>query len=437
MTQQHQQVAAPRPKPAKGSRVRFGILIVISVGTAINYLDRANMAIVAPALTKDLHLGAAEMGLIFSAFGWTYALLQIPAGWLIDKLGARLAFGYALVAWSLVTAAMGLSRGFGALFGLRLALGVAESPAFPANSALVASWFPKKERGIATASYTAGEYIGLALAAPVLALVATALGWQSVFYLSAGLGLAWAVVWFTKIRNSPKHSPKVSAEELALLEEGGAVTETATKDKARWSDIPKLLKNRQMIGVLVGQFANASTLFFFLTWFPSYLVSAKHFTLLSAGLLASIPYLTAMVGVFFAGSWSDWMLRRGMSINIARKAPIITGLALASVIILANYTDSPGLIITIMSVAFFAQGMSAISWSLVADIAPIGKLGITGGLFNFVGNLGGVVSPLVVGFVVQLTGSFVGGIGYIAVVAVIGALAYIFLVDKVERLSIS
>jgi len=192
-----------------------------------------------------------------------------------------------------------------------------------------------------------------------------------------------------------------------------------------------------MIGVLVGQFANASTLFFFLTWFPSYLVSAKHFTLLSAGLLASIPYLTAMVGVFFAGSWSDWMLRRGMSINIARKAPIITGLALASVIILANYTDSPGLIITIMSVAFFAQGMSAISWSLVADIAPIGKLGITGGLFNFVGNLGGVVSPLVVGFVVQLTGSFVGGIGYIAVVAVIGALAYIFLVDKVERLSIS
>lgn len=435
MTQQ--QAVAPGRKYSGATKVRFGILLVISVSTAINYLDRANMAIVAPALSKDLGLDAAAMGLIFSAFGWTYALLQIPAGWLIDKLGAKLAFGYALVAWSLVTAAIGLSRGFGVLLGLRLALGVAEAPAFPANSALVASWFPKKERGIATASYTAGEYIGLALAAPLLALVATALGWQSVFYLSGGLGLAWAFVWFTKIRNSPKNHPKVSDQELALLEAGGALLETAKADKARWSDVPKLLRHRRMIGVLVGQFANTSTLFFFLTWFPSYLVTAKHFTLLSAGLLASIPYIMAMVGVLFAGAWSDWMLRRGMSTNIARKAPIITGLGAASVIILANYTDSPALIITIMSVAFFAQGMSAISWSLVADIAPAGKLGITGGLFNFIGNIGGVLSPLVIGFVVQLTGSFVGGIGYIAVIAVIGALAYIFLVDKVERLTIT
>lgn len=426
-----------RTKLTRGSKVRFGILLVISVSTAINYLDRANLAIVAPSLTKDLGINAAEMGLIFSAFGWTYALLQIPAGWLIDKVGPRLAFGYALVAWSLATCAIGLVRGFNFLLGLRLALGIAEAPAFPANSALVAAWFPKKERGIATAAYTAGEYVGLAIAAPVLAVVATALGWQSVFYLCGGLGLAWALVWFLKIRNNPRQHPRVSAEELAVLEKGDAVVKVAEEQKKnRWADLPRLLKHRRMIGVLVGQFANTSTLFFFLTWFPSYLVSAKHFTLLSAGALASIPYIMAMVGVFFAGAWSDWMLRRGISTNIARKAPIITGLAVASVIVLANYTDSPGLIITIMSVAFFAQGMSAISWSLVADIAPAGTLGLTGGLFNFIGNVGGVVSPLVVGAVVQTTGSFVGGIGYISVIAVIGALAYIFLVDKVERLEI-
>lgn len=432
-----QQLGASSAKLSRGSKVRFGILLVISVSTAINYLDRANLAIVAPALSADLRLDAAQTGLLFSAFSWTYAVLQIPAGWLIDKVGAKLAFGYALIAWSLVTCAIGLARGFGVLFGLRLALGAAEAPAFPANSALVASWFPKKERGTATAAYTAGEYVGLAVATPVLAAVATALGWQSVFYLSGGLGLAWAVVWLTRIRNTPMGHPRVSPEEMRLLADGGAVLDTPKHDRASWSDVPRLLRHRRMIGILIGQFAISSTLFFFLTWFPSYLVKAKHFTLLNAGFMASIPYIMALIGVFFAGAWSDRMLKRGTSVNVARKAPIITGLLGASVIILANFTGDPALIIAIMSAAFFAQGMSAISWSLVADIAPVGKFGVTGGLFNFIGNVGGIVSPLVIGYIVELTGSFVGGIGYVAVVALVGALAYIFLVDKVERLQTS
>jgi len=158
-----------RPSKAVSTRVRYGILGIIIVATAINYMDRANLSIVAPDVKTDLHISATELGLIFSAFSWTYAALQIPGGWVLDRVGPRITFGIALIVWSLVTGSISLAKGFTSLLGLRLALGVAETPAFPANNALVSRWFPTKERGFATGAYTAGEYVGLAIAAPLLA----------------------------------------------------------------------------------------------------------------------------------------------------------------------------------------------------------------------------------------------------------------------------
>jgi ACS family D-galactonate transporter-like MFS transporter len=155
-----------RPSRAATTKVRYWILAIIVIATAINYLDRANLSIAAPIVKKDLHISDVQMGLIFSAFSWTYAFLQIPGGWILDRIGPRITFGVALLFWSIVTGAISLARGFGSLLGTRLALGVAETPAFPANNALVSRWFPTRERGMATGSYTAGEYVGLAIAAP-------------------------------------------------------------------------------------------------------------------------------------------------------------------------------------------------------------------------------------------------------------------------------
>jgi ACS family D-galactonate transporter-like MFS transporter len=184
-----------RPSRAASTRVRYWILAIIIIATAINYLDRANLSIAAPLVKKDLHISTVEMGLIFSAFSWTYAALQIPGGWILERKGPRIVFGVALLLWSIVTGCISLARGFTSLLLLRLGLGVAETPAFPANNALVSRWFPTRERGLATGSYTAGEYVGLAIAAPLLAWMATQYGWHSVFYLTGGLGFVFAFVW--------------------------------------------------------------------------------------------------------------------------------------------------------------------------------------------------------------------------------------------------
>ena len=173
---------------------------------------------------------------------------------------------------------------------------------------------------------------------------------------------------------------------------------------------------------------------FFLTWFPTYLATERHMAWLKIGFFAIMPFIAASIGVMFGGFFSDWLLRRGKSPNVARKLPIIAGLLLASTIILANYVESNVVVIAILSVAFFAQGMAALGWTLVSDIAPDGLLGVTGGIFNFAANLAGIVTPLVVGFIVAATGSFVGALVFIGAIALIGALSYIFIVGDIKRI---
>jgi ACS family D-galactonate transporter-like MFS transporter len=155
---------------------------------------------------------------------------------------------------------------------------------------------------------------------------------------------------------------------------------------------------------------------------------------LKIGFYAVLPFIAASIGVLFGGWWSDGMLRRGLSANIARKVPIITGLLLATTIVAANFVDSNGLVIAILSVAFFAQGMAALGWTLVSDIAPDGALGLTGGIFNLAANLAGIVTPLVIGAIVSATGSFFFALAYVSVLALIGALAYIFVLGDVKRI---
>jgi ACS family D-galactonate transporter-like MFS transporter len=214
-----------------------------------------------------------------------------------------------------------------------------------------------------------------------------------------------------------------------------AVGEAKAKSSGfEWRTIGRLLKHRQLSGICLGQFAGNSTLVFFLTWFPTYLATERHMGWLKIGFFAIMPFIAASIGVMFGGTFSDWLLRRGVSPNVARKLPIIAGLLLASTIILANYVESNVTVIVILSVAFFAQGMAALGWTLVSDIAPDGLLGVTGGIFNFAANLAGIITPLAVGLIVAWTGSFVGALVFIGVIALIGALSYIFIVGDIKRI---
>lgn len=430
------------------SKARFQILTLLAVGTMINYLDRTVLGIAAPQLTKELGINAALMGLLFSVFSWSYVASQIPGGLFLDRFGSKLTYFLSMTFWSLCTLAQGLVHGIGALFVFRLGLGVSEAPCFPTNSRVVATWFPQSERAMATGTYTVGEYIGLAFFSPFLFMLMGAFGWRSLFYVVGGVGIVFGFIWWAFYRE-PRDHPSANQAELDYIEAGGGLTHrkkdagasgvsaasaAAGKSGFEWRTIGRLLKHRQLTGICLGQFAGNSTLVFFLTWFPTYLATERHMAWLKIGFFAIMPFIAASIGVMFGGLFSDWLLRRGKSPNVARKLPIIAGLLLASTIILANYVESNVAVIAILSVAFFAQGMAALGWTLVSDIAPDGLLGVTGGIFNFAANLAGIVTPLVVGFIVAATGSFVGALVFIGAIALIGALSYIFIVGDIKRI---
>ncbi|MFM0481553.1 MFS transporter [Paraburkholderia strydomiana] len=434
--------ASTTASTARRSKARYQILGLLAVGTMINYLDRTVLGIAAPQLTKELGINAAMMGLLFSVFSWSYVASQIPGGLFLDRFGSKLTYFLSMTFWSLCTLAQGLVHGIAGLFVFRLGLGVSEAPCFPTNSRVVATWFPQSERAMATGTYTVGEYIGLAFFSPFLFMLMGAFGWRSLFYVVGGVGIVFGVIWWLMYRE-PRDHPSANQAELDYIEAGGGLTHrhkdngaaaAPAKGGFEWRTIGRLLKHRQLTGICLGQFAGNSTLVFFLTWFPTYLATERHMGWLKIGFFAIMPFIAASIGVMFGGLFSDWLLRRGKSANVARKLPIIAGLLLASTIILANYVESNVAVIAILSVAFFAQGMAALGWTLVSDIAPEGLLGVTGGIFNFAANLAGIVTPLVVGFIVAATGSFVGALVFIGVIALIGALSYIFIVGDIKRI---
>ncbi|HKR41567.1 MAG TPA: MFS transporter [Paraburkholderia sp.] len=429
------------------SKARYRILGLLAVGTMINYLDRTVLGIAAPQLTKELGINAALMGVVFSAFSWSYVVAQIPGGVFLDRFGSKFTYWLSMTLWSMCTLAQGFISGVGALFACRLGLGAAESPCFPTNSRVVATWFPQSERAFATGTYTVGEYVGLAFFSPFLFALMGAYGWRSLFYVVGGVGIVFGLVWWFLYREPHEH-PAANRAELDYIEAGGGLarherkadTQAAAGEPKKqgfdWRMAGQLVRRRQLAGICLGQFAGNSTLVFFLTWFPTYLATERHMGWLKIGFFAIMPFIAASIGVMFGGTFSDWMLRRGISANVARKLPIIAGLLLASTIILANFVDSNVAVIAILSVAFFAQGMAALGWTLVSDIAPAGMLGLTGGIFNLAANLAGIITPLVVGLIVGATGSFVWALVFIGVIALIGAASYIFIVGDIKRIEL-
>jgi ACS family D-galactonate transporter-like MFS transporter len=309
---------------------------------------------------------------------------------------------------------------------------VAEAPAYPSNSRILSMWFPQAERARATGVYSVGQYFGLAFLSPVLFWVAGMFGWRALFVSVGILGVLFGAVWWFAYRD-PHESPRVNSQELAYIAEGGGISGNSSATRFEWRHIRFLLSKRQILGASIGQFAGNSTLVFFLTWFPTYLATERQMAWLKVGFFAILPFIAASVGVVVGGTISDFLLRRTGSANLARKLPIISGLILASTIVTANFLESDALVIAVMSLAFFGQGMVNLGWTLITDVAPRQLIGLTGGVFNLCANLAGIITPLVVGFVVASTGSFEWALGFIAVVAIIGALSYIFLLGDVKR----
>ncbi len=413
----------------------FPILAMIAFGTMLNYLDRTVLGIAAPSLTKELGLTAAMMGIAFSAFSWSYALLQIPGGIALDRFGTRLTYFVALFFWSAFTAAMGGVRSLTGLVLTRIGVGTFEAPCFPANSRILASWFPQSERARANSIYSVGQYAGIGFLSVPLFWITETFGWRGLFFVVGGIGILFAFLWRAVYRD-PSQSRTVNAAELRYIEAGGGGEYTGQPVRFEWRQVRALLRHRQVIGASIGQFGGNSTQVFFLTWFPTYLVSARGMTFLQAGVVAALPYIAASVGVLSGGFLSDFLLKRTGSANIARKLPIVSGMFLASTIVAANYVPASGnaLVIAVLCIAFFGQGMTNLGWTVIADIAPKPLIGLTGGIFNLSANLAGIVTPIVIGVFYEITGSFVAPLVYIAVVALVGAFSYSVILGDIHRL---
>jgi ACS family D-galactonate transporter-like MFS transporter len=419
------------------TRSRFLIMVLLFVSVTVNYLDRSNLSITAPAMRAELGIDTAQMGYVLSAFGWTYAICQIPGGWLVDRFQPRVLYATLIFLWSLATILLGFTYTVAGLMAIRMLVGALEAPSYPINNRVVTTWFPERERATAIGFYTSGQFVGLAFLTPVLVWIQARIGWHMVFVATGGLGIVWAVVWYSVYRQ-PHEFPGTNEAEIELIRRGGGLVDldrkqSVAKKSFSRADLVRVLSSRKLWGVYFGQFALTSTLWFFLTWFPTYLVQARGMDFVKAGFLASLPFLAAFVGVLSSGLLSDFMVRRGASLGLARKVPIVTGLLLSISIIGANYVSRPSLIIAFLTLAFFGNGLASITWSLVSAIAPERLLGLTGGVFNFVGNLSGITVPIIIGYLARDYG-FSAGLTYIAVLALLGALSYVFVVGKVERL---
>jgi ACS family glucarate transporter-like MFS transporter len=397
----------------------------------------------APAMGKDLGLDPVAMGYAFSAFGWSYAALQIPGGWLLDRFGSRLVYTVGLFfrsLFSFLQGAVGFFAGttaFVSLFSLRFGMGIGEAPAFPANSRITAMWFPTNERGFASAVFNSAQYFALALFCPLLGWILAVFGWQHVFYIMGLAGMLLTVVWW-KVIHSPRNHPGVNRAELEYIEDGGGlVGMEAKKTVIKWSQVRALITNRMMIGVCIGQFCLNTITWFFLTWFPTYLVHAKGLTILKVGVIASIPALAGFAGGLLGGWVSDLMLKHGKSLTAARKTPIILGLILSGTIMLANYVSALWAIIAIMSLAFFSKGFGAIGWVVISDASPKEMVGLSGGIFNFAGNLASIVTPIVIGYILETTGSFNGALIFVGSMGLLGAMSYLFIVGEIKRLELA
>ncbi|MDX3984359.1 MAG: MFS transporter [Achromobacter sp.] len=434
------------------ARQRFLILALITIVLAFSTGDRATLSVAGSGMSKELGLSPVQMGWLFSSFAWAYVLAHVPAGWLVDRLGAKRTVLGGLVLWSACTMFMGaagwFASAFAALLVLRFLLGTFEAPVGPASGRVIAAWFPAQERGVAGAIFNSAQYLSLALFTPLMGWLDHMFGWEHVFSVMGALGLLLALLWWRAYQVPTEH-PKLTAQELELMRNGGALVDLPAHGVAPSTDgdvqpdadgmvqrTPNLLdlfRSRMLTGIFLAQYCITAITWFFVSWFPTYLVKERGMSILTAGFVASLPAIAGCVGGVLTGFVSDWLLKRTQSLTIARKVPITIGLLLTSVMIGCNYVDTDWIVVALMSLAFFGKGFGSLGWTVVADTAPKSMIGLTGGVFNAVGNTAGITTPVVIGYILGTTGSFHQALVFVGLHGVVAVASYWLLVGRIQR----
>lgn len=435
----------------KKTNKRFIALALITFVLAVATGDRATLSVAGSDMQAELGITAIQIGYLFSAFSWAYVMCMPFSGWVGDILGSKKTMFFAIGTWSIVTIFMGAETFFAAyifpiLLILRFFLGVTESPVGPVSARILASWFPSKERGIAGSIFNSAQYISIGLFTPLMAWLCYTFSWHYVFFVMGALGILVAIIWLI-LFYVPRRHPSVNEAEIEYIKEGGGLVDLdantdankstqKTKKSASFSDIIQLFKNRMLVGIFLAQYCITAITWFFMTWFPIYLVKEQGLTILKAGFIASVPAICGFMGGILGGSFSDYLLKKTGNLSIARKIPITIGMLLSASMILCNYVDSATAVVFFMSLAFFGKAFGTLSWTVAADTAPKEIIGTTGGIFNSIGNIAGIITPVVIGYIFAATGSFKFALVYVGVHGFVAILSYWVIVGKIQRMEL-
>jgi MFS family permease len=406
-------MAAPVVLENRLSRAQWAVVVLLVLSVCINYIDRGNLSVAAPFLAGDLHLNKTQLGKLFSSFFWTYAAFQLVAGWLVDRYDVRWVYGLGFLIWSLATSLTGFAGSFAVILALRLLLGMGESVAYPSYSRIIASSFPERRRGTANALVDAGSKCGPALGMLIGGLVIKQYGWRALF-ITLGLGsLAWLVPWAV-------WGPHPSTVELSKSRPSPGVLEMLGKPDS-W-------------GTFLELFCGNYAWYFLVTWLPSYLVMARHFSTERMAVLGSMPFWGIALSSMAGGWASDLWIARGGSPTRVRKTFVAGGMLLsASMILPAAMVHDPTACMALLIGASLSFGLySSNIWAITQTLAGPEAAGRWTGWQNMFGNFAGVVAPWVTGKIVDATGEFLLAFVGVCAALVVGALAVLVIVGDVK-----
>jgi MFS transporter, ACS family, D-galactonate transporter len=415
-------------------RLRWRIAALIGAGVLINYFDRISISVAGPQLERSFHLTPVDLGVLFSAFFWSYALLQIPAGLVVDRFGVTRVGRWSAFLWTAASALTACAGGFAGLFLARLLLGIAEAPSFPASSKATGYWFPRTERALSTSLYDVGAKFSNVIGVPLVAVAVVGLGWRWGFAVVAALSFAYFVVFCWMYRDPSRH-PRLTRAERDYVAMGGAELEGQPSGTTAGL-LVYLLSTRKVWGLVIGFGAYGYSFNLFLTWLPDYIVRTMHRSILASAGFAAIPWGCASVADLLVGGWLiDFLIRKGHDETGVRKAVLIIGMCTGLAVLGATATTRPGIALAWISLALTGLSAAApVAWSLPSLIAPKGGVGAVGGVMNFSNNMMGVVAPIVTGFVLGRTHSFIDAFLVAGLMLLAGVAAFVFLLGRIEPL---
>ncbi len=407
-------------------RMQWIAIILVTAAIALNYMDRSTLAIGNLKIRQEFGLSATAIGALGSAWALTYGIAQLPSGYLLDRIGPKILVGITMIVWSVFQAAGGLAGTYFQLMLSRIGLGATEAPCFPSATRSVSDWFDVKDRGVPSGVYTSGAYIGPTIAPPILTAVMLAFDWRVMFIVMGVAGIFAAGVWFLVYRE-PRLQKLLPRDEEYLRANREAKSSVSIR---QWTS---LFRFRAMWALMLGAFCTGYITWMYQTWLPAYLEMQQHISIAKAGFLASVPLICAFFGAISGGYVSDWLVRRGVNLIASRRRPLILGLiASAAFTGLAANSSSAGAAITFIALSmYFMQFGITCKWILVTAVTPQAYTASAASNQNFAGFLGGTLSPILTGFIVDVTGSFVIALAIGALITLVGAAIFQFMMTSV------